>query len=65
MAQQCCAPGEKSLINMISLLLSVSYWPRVLIGAGGLLLVIPHLFAVPVSILWVGLPKKYVTKTWM
>jgi hypothetical protein len=43
---------------MISLvLLSVSDWPRVMIGAGGLLLVLPHLFAVPVSILWLGLQK--------
>jgi len=37
--------------------LSVSDWPRVMIGAGGLLLVLPQLFAVPVSILWVGLQK--------
>jgi len=35
-----------------------------MIGPGGLLLVVspPHLFAVPVSVLWVGLQKEYVTK---
>jgi hypothetical protein len=29
-----------------------------MIGPGGLLLVVPHVFAVPVSVLLVGLPKK-------
>jgi hypothetical protein len=33
-----------------------------MIGPCGLLLVIPHPFAVPVSVLWVGLQKEYVTK---
>jgi hypothetical protein len=33
-----------------------------MIGPDGLLLVIPHIFAVPVSVLLVGLPKKYTTK---
>jgi hypothetical protein len=34
-----------------------------MIGPGGLLLVILHLFAVPVSVLWVGLQKSmYITK---
>jgi len=42
--------------------LSVSDWPIIIIGPGGLLLVVPHLFAVPVLVLWVGLPKKYTTK---
>jgi hypothetical protein len=33
-----------------------------MIGPGGLLLVVPHLFAVPILVLWVGLPnKKYKT----
>jgi len=32
--------------------------PIILIGPGGLLLVVPHLFAVPVSVLWVGLTEK-------
>jgi hypothetical protein len=31
--------------------------PITMIGPGGLLLVIPHLFAAPVSILWMGLQK--------
>jgi hypothetical protein len=44
-------PAEKSVINMILLLISVSDWPIIMIGPGGLLLVIPHLFAVPVSVL--------------
>jgi len=34
----------------------VSEWPIIMIGPGGLLLVVPHhLFAVPVSVLLVGL----------
>jgi hypothetical protein len=28
-----------------------------MIGPGGLVLVVPHLFAVPISVLWVGLQK--------
>jgi hypothetical protein len=42
---------------MIQLLLPVSDRPTIMIGAGGLLLVVSHLFAVPVFILWVGLEK--------
>ncbi len=38
---------EKSVINMIRLLLPVFDW----FGPGGLLLVVPHVFAVPVSVL--------------
>jgi hypothetical protein len=30
-------------------------WPIIMIGPAGLLLVAPHLFVVPVSVLWVGL----------
>jgi hypothetical protein len=37
-------------------MLSVSDWPIVMIGPGGLLLVIPHLFVL-LSVLWVGLQK--------
>ncbi len=34
----------------------------ILIGPeGGLLFVVPHLFVVPVSVLWVGLEKKFRT----
>jgi len=55
--QQRCAPAEKSVINMIELVLSVFDWPVIMIGPCGLLLVVPHLFAVPVSVLWVGLQK--------
>jgi hypothetical protein len=36
-----CAPAEKSVINMISLVLSVFDWPIIMIGPGGLLLVVP------------------------
>jgi len=32
-----------------------------MIGPGDLLLLAPHLFAVPVSVLWVGLQKMYIT----
>jgi hypothetical protein len=42
---------------MIELLLCVSDWHMVIIGRGGSLLVVPHLFAVPVSVLWVRLQK--------
>ncbi len=37
--------------------LSVSDWSIIMIGPGGLLLVVPQLFVVPVSVLWVGLQK--------
>jgi hypothetical protein len=33
-----------------------------MIGPGGSLLVVSHLFAVPVSVLWVGLQKSKITK---
>jgi hypothetical protein len=42
---------------MIWLLLSDSDWPIIIIGSGGLLLVVPHLFAVTVSDLWAVLQK--------
>jgi hypothetical protein len=29
-----------------------------MIGPGGLLLVVPHIYAVALSVLWVGLQKK-------
>jgi hypothetical protein len=32
---------EKSVINMICLLHPVGYWPNIMIGLGGLLLVVP------------------------
>jgi hypothetical protein len=48
---------KKSVINMIYLLLSVSDWPIIMIGPGGLLLVVPHLFVVPVSVFFVRLQK--------
>jgi len=44
---------EKSVLNVIWLLVSVSYWPL----RDSSLLVVPHLFAVPVFILWVELEK--------
>ncbi len=55
--QHRCAPPKKSVINMIELLLSVSDWSIIMIGPDGLLLVVPHLFPAPVSVLLVGLPK--------
>jgi hypothetical protein len=42
-------------------MISASDWPIVMIGPGDLLLLAPHLFAVPVSVLWVGLQKMYIT----
>jgi hypothetical protein len=59
-AQKHCAHAEQSIGNMIWLLLSVSDWPITLIAPGGLLLVVSHLFAVQVSVLWVV--KKEITK---
>jgi hypothetical protein len=38
-------------------MVSVSDWPIIMIGPGGLLLELHHLFAVAVSVLWVGLQK--------
>jgi hypothetical protein len=35
-----------------------------MVGLGGLLLVVPHLFAISILVLWVGL-KKNKNKTWM
>jgi len=61
-AQQPCAPAKKSVINMIYLLLSVSDWPIIMIGPGGFLLIVPHPFPVPVSVLLVVLQKEYITK---
>jgi hypothetical protein len=52
-----CAPTQKSVIDMIWLLLSVSDRPIIMIGPGGLLLVVPHLFAVPVSVYGRGCKK--------
>ncbi len=56
--QQRRAHAQKSVINMmIRLLLNVSDWPIKMIGPGGSPLVVPHLFAVPISVLWVRLQK--------
>jgi hypothetical protein len=63
-AQQRCAPAEKSVINRIWLLLSVSHWPIILIGPGSSLFVVPHLFAVQFQFDGWGC-KKVNNKTWM
>jgi len=42
---------------MILFFLNVSDGPIIMIGLGGLLLVIPHLFAILISILWRGCKK--------
>jgi hypothetical protein len=53
------AAVKKSVINTISLLLlPVSDWPIIMIRPGGLLLVVSHVFAVSVSIVWVRLQEK-------
>jgi hypothetical protein len=49
---------------MIRLLLSVSDLPIIMIGPGGWLLVVHYRFAVPVSVLWVGL-QRVNNETWM
>ncbi len=48
---------EKSVINMLWLLIPVSDWPIIMIGPGGLVLVVSPLSAVPVLVSWVGLEK--------
>ncbi len=48
---------EKSVINMVWLLLLVSDWPIITVGPGGLPLVVSDLFAVPILVLWAGLQK--------
>ncbi len=52
--QHRCAHAEKSVINMINW---CSIFLIIMIGPGGLLLVVPHLFAFPVLVLLVGLQK--------
>jgi hypothetical protein len=53
-----CAPvREKSAINMIWLLVPVCDWPIIMISPSGLLLVVSHVFAVSVSVPWVGVAK--------
>jgi hypothetical protein len=47
---------------MIGLLLSVSDCPIILIGPGGLLLVVPHLFAVSVFQSYYEVLKEEITK---
>ncbi len=47
----------QSVINMIWLLLPISDWPIITIAWGGLLLVVSHLFAVPVLVWQVGLDE--------
>jgi hypothetical protein len=57
--------SNKHQSNRIYWRLPVSHWLDSLIGPTGLLLVISHLLAVPILVLWVGLEKKLVIKTWM
>jgi hypothetical protein len=58
------APAEKSVMNMISLLLSgfFSDLPIIMIGPAGLLLVVPHLSLCPSFSLMGGFAKKQITK---
>jgi hypothetical protein len=67
--QQCCIHAEKSVINMIWHLFSISDWSIIMIGPGGLLLVVPSptYSAIPISVLggWGGVAKKIKrTKLW-
>ncbi len=52
-------------VKWIYWLLPVFDWLDSLIVLGGLLSVVSHLFAGSVSVLWVGLERKEVIKTWM
>jgi hypothetical protein len=47
--------AEKIIIKMIRLLFCVSDSPIIMIRPSGLLLVVSHLFAVLVSVVWLGL----------
>jgi hypothetical protein len=49
--------SQKSVINMICLLVTVSNWVIIMIGSGGLLLVVSHLFAAPGFNIWVWFEK--------
>jgi hypothetical protein len=65
-----CDPAVGNLFDevhsdCIYWLLPISDWLDSLIGPSGLLLVVSHLLAVSVSVLWVGVGNKLVTKTWM
>jgi hypothetical protein len=40
------------------MLIPISNWPTLRIGVGSLLLVVSHIIAVPVLVLWVALKKK-------
>jgi hypothetical protein len=44
------------------MLIPISNWPTVRIGVGSLLLVVSHIIAVPVLVLWVALKKKKKTE---
>jgi hypothetical protein len=57
MSQQPSAPAETSVIITIGLMISVSDWAIIMIGLGGLLVVIPRLFAAPIFVLLVGLQE--------
>jgi hypothetical protein len=48
---------EKSKISISCVLLPVSDWPIIMTAPGVLQLVISHIFAVPILVLWVGLEK--------
>jgi hypothetical protein len=49
---------EKCVINLIWLMFPISDWSIIIIGPGGLQLVVSHLFAVPVLVVWEGLEQK-------
>jgi len=55
---------EECDIYTISLLLPVSAWSIIMIGSGGLLLVVSHIFAIPVLVLWVRFGKKVNNLNW-
>jgi hypothetical protein len=48
---------ERSVINP-TFCTFVYDWPIILIGPGALLLVVSHLFVIPILVLWVGVGKK-------
>jgi hypothetical protein len=50
--------GQKCFIFLYYFGLDISDWSIIMIAPGGLLLVVPHVYAVPVTVLLVGLPKK-------
>ncbi len=54
--QFCTSKKECNKLDLIQI--SISHWSVIMIGPGGLQLVVPQVYAIAVTVLLVGLPKK-------